>query len=110
MRHRGERAGAKRSTTKSVLLTSAAILLMASAAQAQVGPSTLSMTCAQAAALVASRGAVVLSTGATTYDRFVQHSGFCVYGDREDLAWIATRDLPQCPLKVCRSANRWSTR
>jgi hypothetical protein len=50
MSHRGDRVNAKASTTKSGLLTFAAVLLMASGAQAQVGPSTVSMTCAQAAA------------------------------------------------------------
>ncbi len=45
--------------------------LLASASIAEARPSTVSMSCAIAAATVAKAGAIVLSTGAHTYDRFV---------------------------------------
>lgn len=46
------------------------VLLSAAPSYAQ-RPSTLSMSCAEAQGVVASQGAIVLSTGRHTYDRFV---------------------------------------
>jgi hypothetical protein len=94
----------------SAALCCAAFMLTAGPALSQVGPSTSSMTCAQARSFVTVSGGVVLSTGPTTYDRFVAHSGYCVHGERAELAWVPTRDVAQCPLNVCRAANRWSPR
>ena len=65
-------------------------LLLASVSLAGARPSTLSMTCGQAAGLVASHGAVVLSTGRHTYDRFVAAPGFCALGEYADPAWAPT--------------------
>lgn len=59
-------------------------------------PSTLNMTCAQAANLVASHGAIVLRTGAYTYDRYVAHQGFCALGETTKPAWVPTADSAQC--------------
>jgi len=75
------------------------------AALAQAGrPSTLAMTCAQAKALVASRGAIVLSTSPTTYDRYVRDASFCTWPEMAQTAWVRTADVEQCPLgAVCRS-------
>jgi len=39
------------------------------------------MTCAQAQALVTTTGAIVMSTGQYTYERFVAHRGFCRHGE-----------------------------
>ena len=54
------------------------------------------MTCRAARQLVASRGAVVLSTGPYAFDRYVSSSLFCVRGETTEPAWIATADTPQC--------------
>jgi hypothetical protein len=78
----------------------ALLLMAASPATAQVGPMTQTMTCAQARGLVAVRGAVVLSTSRTTYDRFVAHGGFCQPDEWAAPAWVPTRDTPQCPIAV----------
>ena len=57
----------------SVLLACMALLPGAALAQtdAQARPDTRAMTCAEAAALVARAGAIVMSTGPATYARFI---------------------------------------
>ena len=88
----------------------AVLLVAATPALAQVGPMTPTMTCAQARGLVAAHGAIVLSTGRTTYDRFVAHEGFCQRDEWAAPAWVPTRDTPQCPVAVCREDERWRFR
>ncbi|MDH7795478.1 MULTISPECIES: hypothetical protein [unclassified Beijerinckia] len=59
-------------------------------------PLSTAMTCAQAAGLVNARGAVVMSTGPYTYDRYVQHRGFCTTTETIKPDFIPTRDSPTC--------------
>jgi hypothetical protein len=73
-----------------------ALSLAASAAFAQAGPLTRSMTCQSARQIVASRGAAVLSTGRYDYDRYVSGSHLCVRGETIEPAWVPTVDTPQC--------------
>ena len=76
---------------------------LSTGAAAQVGATTLNMTCAQATRLVASRGAVVLRTGPTTYDRYVRDSSFCAVQESARPDWVRTADVSQCPVGgVCR--------
>lgn len=85
----------------STILVTFAVL---GAASAQARPSTLQMSCAQAQALVASRGAVVLTTGAHTFDRFVRDWRYCATSEYADPAAARTADNPSCNLfYVCRS-------
>ena len=49
-------------------------------AHAEPRPSTTEMPCASVARLVATRGAVVLSTGPNTYDRYVANGDACDRG------------------------------
>ena len=65
---------------------------------AQGRPLTLQMSCYGARELVASQGAVVLSTGPTTYDRYVAAATQCVRGETLDPAWVPTADTAQCPI------------
>ena len=58
-------------------LLAAAIPGMATGAHAQAGPTTVTLTFAQTRGTVTAQGAVVLRTGATTYDRYVRDSSFC---------------------------------
>ena len=74
------------------------LALLASTSTLQARPSTLDMTCAQAAALVASRGAIVLTTGEFTYERFVVHQGHCSVGEISRPAYAPTFDSPTCPI------------
>jgi hypothetical protein len=70
---------------------------------AQARPNAPAMTCDQARALVKSSGAVVLSTGQYTYDRFVATPGYCLPGEIADRTWIQTGDTDQCPIGfVCK--------
>ncbi|HZH50819.1 MAG TPA: hypothetical protein VEZ16_02955 [Microvirga sp.] len=66
------------------------------AAMAQSAGTTLSMNCDQAAGLVRARGAVVLHTGAATYDRFVSAPGFCLRDQTTEPVWVRTADAAQC--------------
>ncbi len=75
----------------------AAAIIVLSASLAEARSSTLGMSCNQAIALVASRGAIVLSTGRNTYDRFVAGDRFCLPGEYAYRAWAPTRD-GNCPV------------
>jgi hypothetical protein len=68
------------------------VSLLASISLAEARESTLNMTCNQAAALVAARGAVVLSTGKYTFERFVATDSYCMLGEYGVRAWAPTRD------------------
>ncbi len=82
------------------------IVGFSTAAVAQSGPTTLSMSCDQARSVVASQGAVVLRTGSTTYDRYVRDESFCIRGQMVRPAWVRTADVAQCPVGgVCRSVD-----
>ena len=54
------------------------------------------MTCGQARAFVASRGAAVIGTGGQTYDRFVRDRGFCEVTEVTRTTFVPTRDSPSC--------------
>ena len=71
---------------------------MSSGVLAQSRPSTLQMSCNGARQLVASQGAVVLSTGPSTYDRYVAAVTQCIRGDTLDPAWVPTADALQCSI------------
>lgn len=68
----------------------------ATCAVAQVRPSAPGMSCAAAARLVASRGAVVIGTGTHTYDRYVLDGRFCGFEETTEPAWVRTADTAQC--------------
>jgi hypothetical protein len=78
------------------VLAGIALLATVTSAVAQPRPSTLAMSCGQAASLVASAGGIVLGTGGFTYDRFVAHRGFCLRTESDEPAWVPTFDTPQC--------------
>ena len=86
----------------------AASLLLTLPASAQAMPNSLTMSCAQARALVAREGAVVISTGPGLFDRYVTDAGYC-QSQRSKPAWIPTRDNPQCLVgQECRERRiRW---
>jgi hypothetical protein len=66
------------------------------AAFAQPRLSTVALSCGQAAALVASRGAIVLGTGGYTYDRLVSDGRFCLRNETTEPVWAPAADTPQC--------------
>ena len=75
-----------------------ALLLVATTAPLAARPSTLSMSCRQAQRLVAREGAVVMSTGRHTYERFVATAGYCMTAEWAYSASAPTKDTDACPL------------
>ena len=72
------------------------VSIIATGATAQPRPSSVTMSCGQAAGLVASRGAIVLGTGGHTYDRFVSDTRFCLRTEMTEPVWVPTADTRQC--------------
>ncbi|WP_434053604.1 MAG: hypothetical protein RDA78_01475 [Roseibium sp.] len=60
-----------------VAVAAATLMASVSGAYAQARPDTRQLTCAQAQALVKQRGSVVMTTGPTTFDKFVATSNYC---------------------------------
>ena len=65
---------------------------------AQDFPNTLTMSCAEATAMVNSQGAVTLSTGPNVFNRYVKDEAYCSGGQQTRPAWVQTRDQQQCPV------------
>ncbi len=79
-----------------------AVLAFAAQAQAQARPDTRTMSCEQGRALVQSTGAIVLTTGPHTYDRFVVDGRFCPSGQIAEPAWVQTGDAARCRIgNIC---------
>jgi hypothetical protein len=72
------------------------IVLLAIADIAHARPDVRTMSCAQATALVRQYGAVVLTTGQYTYDRYVAGQRYCERPFVIRRAWVATGDTRQC--------------
>jgi hypothetical protein len=79
------------------LLVAVLAVSFAAAAYAQ-RPSTLDMTCREARSIVARAGAIVLSTGRHTYDRFVASDSYCQPDEYAYATSAPTADARQCPL------------
>ena len=71
-------------------------MLVSTSTAAFARPSTLAMTCSQAQSMVASQGAVVMSTGAHTYNRFVANPGFCEFNEWANWTTAPTKDQRAC--------------
>ena len=91
-----------------LLFAAASLFVLAGTSVSEARPSTLGMTCGQAASLVASNGAVVLSTGTHTYDRFVSSPGYCMLGEYAAAGYAPTADSPRCVIGyVCKLRPRF---
>ncbi|MFC6489081.1 hypothetical protein [Nitratireductor sp. GCM10026969] len=73
-----------------------AVLAAAAPAEAQGRPDIRSMSCQQAQSLVQENGAVVLTTGRHTYDRYVAGQQFCFPGYVTRRAHVGTNDSAMC--------------
>ena len=71
-------------------------IALSAPALAQSRPDTRGMTCVQARAIVQSRGAVILSTSDTTYDRYVSTQLSCEKGQQLNPAYERTLDYQAC--------------
>lgn len=80
-----------------------AILMAATiaGASAQGRPDSRAMSCAQVQQLIVDNGAVVLTTGQFTYDRYVASRQFCSHPSVPVIASVQTRDANQCPVYRC---------
>jgi hypothetical protein len=83
------------------LCAAAAVAMTATTVMAANRPDTRSMSCEQVRSFIRDRGAVVMTTGQHTYDRFVARDSACY---RPDIAWQTTvraRDTGACPVYHC---------
>lgn len=88
----------------------ATIELLSSSHVVEARPATPGMSCSQAARLVASQRAIVLTTGrgagGELYDRYVSNGGFCPAGLYGRAAFVPTRDNASCNIGYyCTSAR-----
>lgn len=83
------------------IVGAAALAMMTLSAAAQGRPDARAMSCGQVHALIDQYGAVVLTTGQYTYDRYVASRRFCLPAERPELASVPTRDTPNCPVYRC---------
>src|SRR5690606_1665967 len=81
-----------------------ASILMAAAlpALAQGRPDARTMSCERVQSLIAERGAVVLTTGRHTYDRYVQDGRFCDMLKVARPITITTQGGEPCVVMECR--------
>lgn len=64
-------------------------------------PNSTTMTCSQAQALITQRGAVVMSTGRYTFDRYVANFSYCQRGEYLRREFIPTKDNNKCFVQRC---------
>ena len=83
----------------------AAAVTVGAVGAASARPDTRSMTCAQTHELIVRNGAIVLTTGRHTYDRYVASARFCSLPDVPTLTSVQTRDTRQCPVYNCQRAE-----
>lgn len=84
-------------------MTIAILAALSGAALAQGRrPDARAMDCDQVHATIQSRGAVVLTTGRHTYDRYVVDGRYCSMGEVALMQTIDTRDNRQCVVYACR--------
>jgi hypothetical protein len=89
------------------LVLSVLVATLATTSIAGARPNTANMSCDEATATVARSGAIVLSTGVKTYDRFVATNLFCMSGETTEPGLAPTLDSRLCQVGyVCRPRDR----
>ena len=87
--------------TRPASIVVVALLVMTSIAEAR--PNTTAMSCGEAAATVARAGAIVLTTGEHTYERFVAAGTFCLGGEIAEPGIAPAADSERCQVGyICR--------
>lgn len=90
------------------LVLSVLVATLATTSISEARPNTANMSCGEAAATVARAGAIVLSTGVNTYDRFVATNAFCLPGENTEPGVAPTIDARLCQVGyVCRQRERF---
>ncbi|MGE3646084.1 MAG: hypothetical protein AB7F96_19745 [Beijerinckiaceae bacterium] len=82
--------------TKFRTLTFALIAAAMASSAAQARPFTPAMSCGSAANTVSLNGAIVMSTGRHTYDRFVISKAYCTPQETLKPAYVETANDDQC--------------
>ncbi|MCK7614141.1 hypothetical protein [Roseibium sediminicola] len=79
-------------------LTAVCLVLTASLAHAQAGrPDTRRLTCNEAQQLVQKSGSIVMTTGPSTFEKFVANASYCLPQSNQVRANFApTKDNPEC--------------
>ena len=85
-----------------VLMAAGALAAAMLPAAAQGRPDARTMSCGEVRAMIDARGAVVLTTGRHTYDRYVRDTRYCAPPEIARVTTIATRDAAQCMVYACR--------
>ncbi|MET1413578.1 hypothetical protein ABVF61_14995 [Roseibium sp. HPY-6] len=68
-------------------------------------PDTRALSCSQVQSLIQQNGAVVMSTGQYTFDRYVYTKNFCQHGEVARNQWVPTKDVKRCRVRVCIDPN-----
>jgi hypothetical protein len=90
------------------MVSSILVATLAASSLAEARPSTTTMSCGQAAATVAKAGAIVLTTGPNTYERFVASNAQCLPGEITEAAQAPTTDSPSCTVGyVCKQREQY---
>lgn len=84
-------------------MTVALLAALASPAAAQGRPDARAMSCGEVRAMIWAQGAVVLTTGPHTYDRYVAGTRFCALPEVALPQTIRTRDGERCVVLACRA-------
>ncbi len=77
-----------------LFLTLALVLALPQIASAR--PNTTQMSCAEAQSLVQRNGAIVMSTGRHTFDRFVADRRYCQFNEVLERQFVPTADKRHC--------------
>jgi hypothetical protein len=93
------------SARHAIRLGLAAVITVGAAGSALARPDTRSMTCAQTQNLIVRSGAIVLTTGRHTYDRYVAAARYCPLPNAPTLTAVRTKDTRQCPVYNCQRAD-----
>jgi hypothetical protein len=70
--------------------------ILATGSWAQNNPRSSSMSCSALATIVADRGAVLLNTGPSRFDRYVSSSNLCFRPDSLSATSVQSSDKPRC--------------
>lgn len=89
-----------------ITIAAATLVALSTAAIAQGRPDSRQMSCGQVQSLIEQRGAVVLTTGQHTYDRYVSYRGSCSWPSVPTRTTIKAADTDRCPVYNCERADR----
>ncbi|MHA7774933.1 hypothetical protein [Roseibium sp. M-1] len=90
---------------RAVLFGFASVLVTTGPAAAR--PNSNAMTCAQVQSMINQNGAVVLSTGQYTFDRYVSNTNFCQHGQITRWDYVPTKDARKCRVSRCIDPQPW---